>query len=97
MYMNNTFSDEELSFYEFNEDDFNLINPNLNQSLEEKNNQEHMKKMNDDKYDEAFEKEFKNLFIKNNKGNSIHNKEITPYIEKENSIKKKKKILKKKY
>ena len=96
MYMNNSFSDEELSFYEFNEDDFNLINPNLNQSLEEKNNLEQMRKIDDDKYDEAFEKEFKNVFIKNNKGNSIHNKEITPHIEKENSIRSKKKFIKEK-
>ena len=96
MYFNNTISEEELSLYEYIGEDFPLVNPYLNPSIEEKNNQENIKKMDDDKYEEAFEKEFDEVFIKGNKSNTLLNKEITPHIYKESPIKSKKKFIKKK-
>ena len=85
MYINNTSTDEELSYYKYTEYDFNLINPYLNESL----NQE-------DKYYEDFENEFNKVFFNVNIENPIQYKDNNlPYIREENSIKSKKKFIKK--
>ena len=91
MYFNDLLSDEELSNFESIGDEHTLINPYLNQRLEDKNFQEYIKNINEIKYNEAFEKEFNNVFNKVNKGNLAYNNEIPIKAEKENLIQNKKK------
>ena len=95
MYFNDLLSDEELSNFESIGDEHTLINPYLNQKLEDKNFQDYIKNINEIKFNEVFEKEFNNVFNKVNKGNSAYNKEISPISEKENLIQNKKKIMNK--